>query len=159
MKRPPDEVLRTWHRIISIRGGEVGVEVVYGEVNPCPAQRVRSAGLTRWVGYYQRHHVHMVKPNITIVTMIIFTLAGSVGCGVMVAKVLGGSLSCSRPTLNIIFTCFGGAELIKKVGGSKVSCLRSGKCSVLSLTLRCPREVLLLDHQVRARCRPGLAGP
>ena len=103
MKRPPDEVLRTWHRIIAIGGGEVGVEVVHREVDPCPAQRVRSAGLTRWVGgYYQRHHVHMVKPNITIVTMIIFTLAGSVGCGVMVAKVLDGSLSCSRPTLNII---------------------------------------------------------
>ena len=52
LKRPPDEVLRTWHRIISIRGGEVGVEVVNGEVDPCPAQCVRSAGLTRWVGGY-----------------------------------------------------------------------------------------------------------
>ena len=50
MKRPPDEVLRTWHRIVAVRGGEVGVEVVNGKVDPCPAQRVRSAGLTRWVG-------------------------------------------------------------------------------------------------------------
>ena len=48
----------------------------------------------------------MVKPNITIVTMIILTLAGLVGCGVMAAKVLGGSPSCSPPTLNIIFTFF-----------------------------------------------------
>ena len=52
LKRPPDEVLWTWHRIIAIGGGEVGVEVVHGEVDPCPAQRVRSAGLTRWVGGY-----------------------------------------------------------------------------------------------------------
>ena len=39
----PYKVLRAWHCIVAIGGGEVGVEVVHGEVDPHPAQRVGPA--------------------------------------------------------------------------------------------------------------------